>query len=70
MLLWELFSRGATPYIDVTNWEIRDYLSSGLRLFQPEQCQDEMYVVGMRNKLIESTIYDRSYVYMRTAQYS
>ena len=42
VLLWEIFTRGATPYPGVNNYEIQDHLKLGQRLSQPESCPDEM----------------------------
>ncbi|ELT92759.1 hypothetical protein CAPTEDRAFT_64793, partial [Capitella teleta] len=43
VVLWELLTRGALPYPDISNWEVRSYVQSGRRLQQPESCPDELY---------------------------
>ncbi|KAL1436598.1 hypothetical protein MTO96_049501 [Rhipicephalus appendiculatus] len=42
VLLWELITRGVTPYPEVDNWDIVDYLRQGRRMKQPSYCPDEM----------------------------
>ncbi|KAA0718345.1 Tyrosine-protein kinase [Triplophysa tibetana] len=41
--MWEISSRGMTPYPGVQNHEIYDYLLEGNRLKQPNDCLDELY---------------------------
>ncbi|XP_077073551.1 tyrosine-protein kinase Mer [Siphateles boraxobius] len=41
--MWEIASRGMTPYPGVQNHEIYDYLFHGNRLKQPNDCLDELY---------------------------
>uniref|UniRef100_A0A8C9VAU0 receptor protein-tyrosine kinase n=1 Tax=Scleropages formosus TaxID=113540 RepID=A0A8C9VAU0_SCLFO len=41
--MWEIASRGMTPYPGVQNHEIYDYLLEGHRLKQPADCLDELY---------------------------
>ncbi|KAM7172144.1 tyrosine-protein kinase Mer isoform 2-T2 [Macrochelys suwanniensis] len=43
--MWEIATRGMTPYPGVQNHEIYDYLLHGHRLKQPEDCLDELYDV-------------------------
>ncbi|XP_006258149.2 tyrosine-protein kinase Mer [Alligator mississippiensis] len=43
--MWEIATRGMTPYPGVQNHEIYDYLFHGHRLKQPEGCLDEMYKI-------------------------
>ncbi|KAM5165514.1 tyrosine-protein kinase Mer [Mantella aurantiaca] len=41
--MWEIATRGMTPYPGVQNHEIYDYLLEGHRLKQPADCLDELY---------------------------
>uniref|UniRef100_A0A8C5WIJ4 Tyrosine-protein kinase Mer n=1 Tax=Leptobrachium leishanense TaxID=445787 RepID=A0A8C5WIJ4_9ANUR len=41
--MWEIATRGMTPYPGVQNHEIYDYLLLGHRLKQPTDCLDELY---------------------------
>ncbi|KAG8583213.1 hypothetical protein GDO81_008322 [Engystomops pustulosus] len=41
--MWEIATRGMTPYPGVQNHEIYDYLLEGHRLKQPTDCLDELY---------------------------
>ncbi|KAM4690351.1 tyrosine-protein kinase receptor TYRO3 [Rhinophrynus dorsalis] len=41
--LWEIVTRGQTPYAGVENSEIYSYLIAGNRLKQPPDCLDELY---------------------------
>ncbi|XP_053169482.1 tyrosine-protein kinase Mer isoform X2 [Hemicordylus capensis] len=43
--MWEIATRGMTPYPGVQNHEIYDYLLHGHRLKQPEGCLDELYEI-------------------------
>ncbi|XP_075418663.1 tyrosine-protein kinase Mer [Tenrec ecaudatus] len=43
--MWEIVTRGMTPYPGVQNHEMYDYLLHGHRLKQPEDCLDELYEV-------------------------
>ncbi|ROI46692.1 Tyrosine-protein kinase Mer [Anabarilius grahami] len=40
--MWEIATRGMTPYPGVQNHEIYDYLLDGNRLKQPNDCLDEL----------------------------
>ncbi|KAG8173530.1 hypothetical protein JTE90_008864, partial [Oedothorax gibbosus] len=40
VVLWELMTRGVSPYPDVDNWDIIQYLKSGRRMPQPSYCPD------------------------------
>lgn len=42
--MWEIATRGQTPYPGVENSEIYDYLRQGNRLKQPPDCLDCMWV--------------------------
>ncbi|KAL2082990.1 hypothetical protein ACEWY4_020763 [Coilia grayii] len=43
--MWEIATRGMTPYPGVQNHEIYDYLLDGHRLKQPNDCLDELYEI-------------------------
>nr|XP_054590149.1 tyrosine-protein kinase Mer isoform X2 [Nothobranchius furzeri] len=43
--MWEIVSRGKSPYPGVHNHELLDLLSSGLRLKPPEDCDQKLYEV-------------------------
>ncbi|XP_064174211.1 tyrosine-protein kinase Mer [Anguilla rostrata] len=43
--MWEIATRGMTPYPGVQNHEIYDYLLDGQRLKQPADCLDELYEI-------------------------
>ncbi|KAF8783541.1 Tyrosine-protein kinase transforming protein SEA like protein [Argiope bruennichi] len=45
VVLWELMTRGVSPYPDVDNWDIIHYLKSGRRMPQPSYCPDLLYDV-------------------------
>ena len=36
VLLWELLSRGLSPYDDVDNSDLKEYINQGYRLSQPK----------------------------------
>ncbi|XP_061766470.1 tyrosine-protein kinase Mer isoform X1 [Nerophis ophidion] len=41
--MWEIATRGMTPYPGIQNHEIYDYLLEGNRLKQPADCLDDLY---------------------------
>ncbi|KAM3606477.1 uncharacterized protein V6R79_017199 [Siganus canaliculatus] len=43
--MWEIATRGMTPYPGIQNHEIYDYLLEGHRLKQPQDCLDELYEI-------------------------
>uniref|UniRef100_A0AAQ6A5W3 Macrophage-stimulating protein receptor n=1 Tax=Amphiprion ocellaris TaxID=80972 RepID=A0AAQ6A5W3_AMPOC len=45
VLLWELLTRGASPYPDVDPYDITHYLLKGRRLPQPQFCPDTLYSI-------------------------
>ncbi|CAC5406948.1 PLXNA [Mytilus coruscus] len=48
IVLWELLTRGVTPYPDVEPNNIRDYLNSGKRLKKPRQCPESLYLLMLQ----------------------
>ena len=38
VLLWELMTRGETPYEHIENWDIARYILKGNRLERPKYC--------------------------------
>ncbi|XP_072145057.1 hepatocyte growth factor receptor-like [Dermacentor andersoni] len=48
VLLWELITRGVTPYPEVDNWDIVDFLKRGRRMKQPSFCPDELYDIMLK----------------------
>lgn len=51
--MWEIATRGQTPYPGVENSEIYDYLRQGNRLKQPPDCLDCMWVSTFLTKYTE-----------------
>ncbi|XP_023652675.2 hepatocyte growth factor receptor-like isoform X1 [Paramormyrops kingsleyae] len=47
VLLWELMTRGAPPYSDISSFDITVFLLQGRRLLQPEFCPDMLYNLMM-----------------------
>ncbi|XP_071084067.1 hepatocyte growth factor receptor-like [Haliotis cracherodii] len=45
VVVWELLTRGATPYSGVDGWDIARFLQHGRRLQQPWFCSNELYGV-------------------------
>ncbi|XP_054883479.1 macrophage-stimulating protein receptor-like [Poeciliopsis prolifica] len=45
VLMWELITRGASPYPDVDPYDITHYLMKGRRLPQPQYCPDPLYSI-------------------------
>ncbi|KAE9549324.1 hypothetical protein FO519_007459 [Halicephalobus sp. NKZ332] len=45
VVVWELFSRGNTPYEGMDLEQVVNFLEQGNRLFQPEFCPDKLWTV-------------------------
>ncbi|OWF53201.1 plexin-A4-like isoform X2 [Mizuhopecten yessoensis] len=45
VLLWELLTRGVTPYPDVDSKDLKNYLEGGHHLKKPRQCPESLYVM-------------------------
>lgn len=45
ILLWELMTRGVTPYPDVDNFDIFSYLKEGRRMLRPRYCPVLLYKI-------------------------
>ncbi|KAM7006557.1 macrophage-stimulating protein receptor-like [Tautogolabrus adspersus] len=45
ILMWELLTRGASPYPNVDPYDITHYLLKGRRLPQPQFCPDSLYSI-------------------------
>uniref|UniRef100_A0A3P9LIM9 Macrophage-stimulating protein receptor n=1 Tax=Oryzias latipes TaxID=8090 RepID=A0A3P9LIM9_ORYLA len=45
ILMWELLTRGASPYPDVDPYDITHYLLKGRRLPQPQYCPNTLYSI-------------------------
>lgn len=48
VMLWELLTRGASPYPDVDPYDITHYLLKGRRLLQPQFCPDDLYSIMLQ----------------------
>lgn len=48
VVLWELLTRGSTPYPDISNWDVRSYLQAGRRMAKPDACPEEIYELMLR----------------------
>ena len=44
VVLWELLTRGCSPYPNVNSFDIKIFLASGHRMERPDYAPDEMYV--------------------------
>lgn len=47
VVLWELLTRGVTPYPEVDNWDIIRYLKAGRRMPQPNYCPNMLFTIMM-----------------------
>ncbi len=43
VVVWEVYSRGAVPYLGMSNVEAANYVVSGHRLPQPQECPSEVW---------------------------
>ncbi|CAN7938242.1 unnamed protein product, partial [Ixodes hexagonus] len=48
VLLWELMTRGVTPYPEVDNWDIVNFLQQGRRMQQPTFCPTMLYEIMLQ----------------------
>lgn len=48
VVLWELLTRGVTPYPEVDNWDIIRYLKAGRRMPQPNYCPNMLYTIMLQ----------------------
>ncbi|XP_070965264.1 macrophage-stimulating protein receptor-like [Oncorhynchus clarkii lewisi] len=48
VLIWEMLTRGASPYPEVDPYDITHYLLKGRRLPQPQFCPDPLYAIMLQ----------------------
>ncbi|XP_078000748.1 tyrosine-protein kinase Mer-like [Glandiceps talaboti] len=53
VVMWEIFTRGKTPYRGIHNHDIHDYLQRGRRLKQPRQCPNDLYEIMLSCWIME-----------------
>ncbi len=42
VLMWELLTRGCTPYPDIDNFDVKDYVMRGNRMDKPDFAPTEL----------------------------
>ncbi|WAR26141.1 MET-like protein [Mya arenaria] len=55
VVLWELLTRGVTPYPDVENSSILEHVKEGNRLKKPKQCPEDVYNVMVQCWALEAS---------------
>ncbi|KAJ2947391.1 hypothetical protein O0L34_g17162 [Tuta absoluta] len=48
VLMWEIFSKGDTPYAGMSNSRAREKIDAGYRMPAPEGCAEEVYALMLR----------------------
>lgn len=48
VVLWELMTRGVTPYPDVEACDVKSYLKEGNRMKKPKRCPEHVYQIMLR----------------------
>ncbi|XP_060801960.1 tyrosine-protein kinase Fer isoform X3 [Amyelois transitella] len=48
VLMWEIFSKGDTPYAGMSNSRAREKIDEGYRMPAPEGCSEEVYALMLR----------------------
>ncbi|CAK1587076.1 unnamed protein product [Parnassius mnemosyne] len=48
VLMWEIFSKGDTPYAGMSNSRAREKIDTGYRMPAPEGCSEEVYALMLR----------------------
>ncbi|CAF4820434.1 unnamed protein product [Pieris macdunnoughi] len=48
VLIWEIFSKGDTPYAGMSNSRAREKIDQGYRMPAPESCPEEVYALMLR----------------------
>ncbi|XP_059053619.1 tyrosine-protein kinase Fer isoform X1 [Achroia grisella] len=48
VLMWEIFSKGDTPYAGMTNSRAREKIDTGYRMPAPESCAEDVYALMLR----------------------
>ncbi|XP_052748522.1 tyrosine-protein kinase Fer isoform X1 [Galleria mellonella] len=48
VLMWEIFSKGDTPYAGMSNSRAREKIDTGYRMPAPESCSEDVYALMLR----------------------